>query len=97
MCVLFSLLGLISMITVPISHFLLYLLFGFPFAFHQAVDERMLLFVTCHHQKISLLYIHFGSFVLAQTTTIHILLYCYSTASCPQPPHHSSSINNNTG
>jgi len=83
MCVVFSLLGLISMLNVPILHFSLYLLVGFPFAFHLAVYEGMLLFVTCHHQKISLLYIQFGSFVLAQTTAIHILLYCYSTAPCP--------------
>jgi len=56
MCVLLNLLGLISMLTLPVSHFSLYLLVGFPFAFHLAVYERMLLFVTCHHQKISLLY-----------------------------------------
>ena len=97
MCVLFSLLGLISMLTVPILQFSLYLLIGFPFAFHLAVYEGMLLFVTCHHQKISLLYIHFGSFVLAQTTAINILLYCCSAAPYPQCPHHSSSINHNTG
>jgi len=47
------------MLTVPILHFSLYLLVGFPFAFHLAVYEGMLLFVTSHLQKIYSLVLSF--------------------------------------
>jgi hypothetical protein len=75
------------MLTLPISHFSLHLLIGFPFAFHLAVYERMLLFVTYHHQKISLLYIHFGFALLvvhSVLTTVQALIIIREELFCPQ-------------